>query len=248
MSKVGKDMASREVLVAGWDSPSCLNKAEVDFLLSEYRKFLDRVHEGKLSACKPRGMRKNLIFLASDSCEASAAGLWLRENSFVTLVDTSYWSKRPPSSPEDDAEADDTLPLPKDFEQRFEHDMSINWKETYVAIRTIRRFLQKAKERGIPLDDDLEIVFGEDNTTALAALNNFYFSSDLQLCGELYRLFDELGDVSLTCFYVPTELMPADEPSRGRPVNSRECRETIDLLRKEYKARGGSLKPEKKQV
>ena len=121
---------------------------------------------------------------------------------------------------------------------------SINWKETYVAIDTIEKFLVGKSEDEL---SNLEIVFGEDNTTAMTALNNFYYPKCTYLSGRLFSLFEKLKGATLTTFHVPTAKQPADEPSRKAvflpsPQWHKKCCDVRSALEKEYELRGGSVR------
>jgi hypothetical protein len=69
----------------------------------------------------------------------------------------------------------------------------------------------------IPVDqqESTEIILGEDNCSALAALTSLYYPTDPLVCRYRMQLYVELGGISLTFIWLLT---------RGKPVNLEECR------------------------
>ena len=117
------------------------------------------------------------------------------------------------------------------------HYAHTNTKETKAAIVTIIKIAAT-----VPPEErrDTVIVFGEDNTTALAALNTFYYPKDARLSGELLYLLELLAGVSLAVFYVNTNDIPADDLTRDRKVDVEKCKKVYGQLVADYEARGGN--------
>ena len=119
----------------------------------------------------------------------------------------------------------------------------INLKEIKAAIMTIIAIAEAVPE---DLRRDTVIVFGEDNTTALAALNSFNYPKDARTCGELMLLHEKLGGVELAVFYVNTKIIPADDLTRDKQpealrkeaAHREKCRRTRAQLVQDYEDRG----------
>ena len=81
----------------------------------------------------------------------------------------------------------------------------------------------------------------------MAALNSFYYPKDIRVCGELFKLWEELQDMggpSLTAFYVPTKDQAADEPSRRKKLDlawQNKCERLMKFLDEQYRTRGGNF-------
>lgn len=216
MSKVGKHMSG----MSNWDSDSGLSSLEIRQLRDSYELFLAEAGRNRLHKVEKQVQRETTYKLCSDSSDLMAAGVWLQEEEGASsILIQEQWSEQ-------------------------YADRSINFKETLIAIRTIRSFLRRAREQNLRLDNTCEIVFGEDNTTAVAALNHFYYPRDLRLCGMLFELFEELGPVSLVSFYVNTKIMPADDPSRWWGPRGALVENKVFLcmqhLSREYEQQGGN--------
>lgn len=227
MSKIGKQMAGGDK--ADWDDKADLTMDECVKLRKVYSDMLVRMEKGTLTKATMRQHRTNLTFLCSDSSADLAAGVYLGR------------------IPKKDGSKAHVMGKITDWKQegKFAHD--INWKETMVAIKTVRSFIQDCRDNNIRFTNDDEIVFGEDNTTAVAALNSFYYPKDIRVCGELFKLWEELQDMggpSLTAFYVPTKDQAADEPSRRKKLDlawQNKCERLMKFLDEQYRTRGGNF-------
>lgn len=103
-----------------------------------------------------------------------------------------------------------------------EDDESINYKEILSAINTLEEKIRRIEAAGGKVDQHM-FIMGEDNTTAGIALTNFFYRKCPYLCGRLLQLHQKIGWGRLSAPYINTKLMPADEPSRGKPVNKNKC-------------------------
>ena len=110
--------------------------------------------------------------------------------------------------------------------------------------------MKTVKEKRL-LPEKVMIAFGEDNTTALAALNKFYFARDISLCGRLFQLWADLGALHFRAFYINTKEMPADEPSRQKPLLPEKalvCGENLKSLSKAWISDDDSFIRRKRQA
>jgi hypothetical protein len=193
-----------------WDGPCPLSKVEQQELLAAYEAFLERAERRDIVSCPPRQET--------------------RPNKVVIASDSSL--KKAAGMRLDGGGAHEVLCV-----EEWKCHHNINRKETLIAIDTVRKIIPT-----IPVDqqESTEIILGEDNCSALAALTSFYYPTDPFVCGELMQLYEELGGISLTVFWLPTLRQCADEPSRSKPVNLEKCRWAYDFLLAEYERHGGN--------
>ena len=114
------------------------------------------------------------------------------------------------------------------FIVKFEGDddlRSINWKETKTAIEAVKRICDREQSM-----DGVEIRIAEDNTTAVTAINAFFYHRDAAMCAELLDLLGRMKGGRIVMSYYNTKLQPADEPSRGQPVDLEKCRKCLAFL------------------
>lgn len=192
LSKASKSMASKGNKNA-WDEPTLLTAAQQVTLVKHHERFLKEAAEERTFRIQRRKQKKHQIYICSDSSKLLAAGVVLPKGGEAQTVVHETWGRKAV------------------------FDRSINWKETKVAIQTIKHVLNHWDQYGEGYAmEDCEIIFGEDNTTAMHALNFFHYPREIGLCGELYDLWRELDEkkVGLTAFYIRSEAMPADDPSR----------------------------------
>lgn len=212
MSEIGVKMAGKSG--QAWDTQTLLPPDDITTLFTTYANFLERVEKGELIPWKKREARKkHRYYLVSDSSKKLGSGLVLKDDKgdFEHLIQID-WEKEG---------------MLKDH---------INWKETRVAIRLIKAVIPH-----IPKAErlDSEIIFGEDNTTTVAALNGLHYAKDSAICFELLGLFKELDGISLVSYWVSTDKMPADEPTRLRAILRGKCGQCYEYLKKCYEDRGG---------
>ena len=262
LSRIGKQMAG--TTKDTWDAKASVfaDLAEAEKpLLSVYRKFLARAKSEAPSAVPDRIVKEKRSFLCSDSSFERAAGVELSTSGGKVTVQFNWRDIR---QPVDTTDNDPRVELPPaersagiSQQERGKRNRtestpaslptlirSINWKETSVAIDTIEKFLEGKSEDEL---SNLEIVFGEDNTTAMTALNNFYYPKCTYLSGRLFTLFEKLKGATLTTFYVPTAKQPADEPSRKAlfapsPEWHVKCCAVRSALEEQYERRGGQVR------
>jgi hypothetical protein len=115
--------------------------------------------------------------------------------------------------------------------KKLDKDRDINWKETGMAVRGLRRWIRRQYVKGME-GAWLEIRHGSDNTQALAALNSCYYAECMKLTAELVELHDLMQERHLVLrpLYVPGEAMVADEPSRKREVSKQKVLSTMTYL------------------
>ena len=168
---------------------------------------------------KPRTERHpNRIYLCADSSGKQASGVWLKTPEggriiFLELINV-VWSQADAAR-------------------------NINWKEATIALLTIRKALERLED-DILLPFQWVIVFGEDNSTAKCALNEFYYPRDARLCGNLFQLYKDLKGVELVSFYTPSADMAADELSRDKLIIPEKCEKHRQYLEKLYEDFGGN--------
>lgn len=207
LSEIGKSVKGAE----SWNDNTPLSRERQNALLKAHREFLNRV--AKLDYFKLRSHHKGVrqVYACSDSSSYMASGVILGELQATHSLQMT-WSRKQ---------------LVKN---------SINWKETKVAIETIKHMISRWDRYfpGVPMKGT-QIVFGEDNTTAMRALNAFHYPRELGIAGELLDLWHllEARGLSLTSLYINTKLMPADEPSRGRKLIQEKCRLARQSLKNE---------------
>ena len=102
---------------------------------------------------------------------------------------------------------------------------SINCRETKTAIEALKFIdAQFTDKRG------LEVRFAEDNMTAVAALNAWFYPRDADLCAEFLLLYSAFQEATITPTYFPTETMPADEPSRNKVFREDKAKTCWEFL------------------
>jgi hypothetical protein len=188
LSTIGKTIKHAQE----WDSSTELDRATQLQLVTGHDKFLLELEKGKATKMKREEQREFHVTLSADSSKFRAAGVILKDGNPI-VVENFAWRY-------------------KEVEQR-----SINWKETIVAIKTIRYAMQHWVELFGDLDPTkTEILLGEDNSTALYSINHFHYSRDLKLSGELLELSAELAEMGLglRAFFTPSKKQSADAPSR----------------------------------
>ena len=219
LSKIGKKMAQADPDITSdalWDQATYLTLDEQKQILDSYEELLQRLERREVIMRVPRAeKRSKTIYACSDSSGWRLAGMTLEENAGYEILVNKLWSE-------------------EDVHKHFRHT---NTKETKAAIVTILKIAAT-----VPDEERLDtvIVFGEDNTTALAALNTFYYPQDARLNGELLYLLEKLAGVSLAVFYVNTKIIPADDLTRDNPVDKGKCRKVHSQLKKDYADRGGN--------
>lgn len=199
-----------------WDMPSPLTKDEQKKLLDDYEELLTDLEKRTVMMSIPSPQRRNnRIYACSDSSGWRLAGMTLQGDAEYKTVVNILWSEIDPLN-------------------LYWH---INLKEAKVAIMTCIAIAEAVPPE---LRDDTVIVFGEDNTTALAGLNSFNFPKDVRVNGEMMELHQRLGGVQLAAFYMNTHLIPADDLTRDRVPSAKKCTEAHLQLERDYQDRGSS--------
>ena len=172
-----------------WDTPAMIEKEDVEFLWKTFKGFLKE--SGKEEFKERRTIPnefEHIEYLAADASKIAGAAVRLTDGE-PEVIWRKEWSER-------------------------EKKRSINWRETITAIEGIRAIVKRHKARN---EGSLKIVLAEDNTTAMSAINTLYYPRGEYLCGELFKLYHEMGDsCGVTALYEQTDNQPADLPSREK--------------------------------
>jgi hypothetical protein len=141
-----------------------------------------------------------LIFLAADASDSGGAAISLEENGSFELLWSKSWSPEEAIKP-------------------------IIWRETMAAMEGMSEAMARK-----PLGHRCLFIIAEDNTTAKAALNSWYYPKDPALCGRLLSLRAEPCCDGLMAFYIDTKKQPADELTRGSIPSTDKVREARRLM------------------
>lgn len=208
-----------------WNAPTDLSFEEQARLVASHERFLMEAEKVDTHHAKFQNTKKEKIYICADSSKRWAAGVILRESGDSQVIKHTVWRRK----------------------QTF--DRSINWKETKIAVETINELLERWDELVGPdiRKEEVEIIFGEDNTTAMCSLNTFRYNREQGLCKELYQLWLRLQKekMSLNAFHIRSKQMPADDPSReqhwtmekeesGKPEGDKwqkKCKVALDILK-----------------
>lgn len=150
-------------------------------------------------------------YIASDAMKDQGAMVWL-DNPTVEKYETIRYDNA------------STVP-PREVLTRGD-DLSINWKETFTAIRA----LEIASEGLKPFT---HIRIGVDNTSAVSVLTRRSVLWCEQLDKRIHRLVEQFTAqrLSFSVHYLPGSIQAADERSRGRTSNVTKCQECLTYLR-----------------
>jgi hypothetical protein len=148
---------------------------------------------------------KQIAYVAADASDASGAAILLQEDGSFTEIWYQDWSEAEKANP-------------------------INWRETKTAIEAVEVLAERWHRQGV----SAFILLAEDNTSAKAALNAWYYPQDPSLCGRLLQLYAKESLLGMKAIYIDTTMQPADELTRrGRP-SAVKVRQAIAHLRKSY--------------
>lgn len=151
-----------------------------------------------------------MTFIASDAMKDQGAVVWLDDPTVERYETIRY---------------DDASLAPSEEILSSTGDLSINWKETFTAIRAL-------EIAAADLPPFTHIRIGVDNTAAVSVLTRRSVLWCERLDKRLHRLINYYSDrrLSFSVHYLPGSMQAADERSRGRASNTTKCRDCLVYL------------------